>query len=210
MPKDSSKLKLSVLILSIPSRLEKYKILQDKLLSQIGDRDDVEILCLIDNKSMHIFEKRNELLRSARSSHIAWLDDDDDVADNYIERLTETIEENPNADVISFNQDCYLNGIHARVFLKMGNPHEPVIPVADGYSHTYKDTLRPPYHFNVWKRTLAQSESFESKYHPQTGQSCEDIDWLMRLYPKVEESVALDDFLHIYQWSSEETESIVK
>ncbi len=210
MPKDSSKLKLSILILSIPSRLEKYKILQDKLLDQIGDREDVEVLCLIDNKSMHIFEKRNELLRSARGTHIAWLDDDDDVADNYIERLTETIEDNPNTDVISFNQDCYLNGVHAKVFLKMGNPHEPVVAIADGYSHSYKDTLRPPYHFCVWKRTLAQSEQFNSVYHPQSGQSCEDIDWLMRLYPKVEESVALDDFLHIYQWSSEETESIVK
>ena len=210
MPKDSSNLKLSILILSIPSRLEKYKILQDKLLDQIGDREDVEVLCLIDNKSMHIFEKRNELLRSSRGTHIAWLDDDDDVADNYIERLTETIEDNPNADVISFNQDCYLNGVHAKVFLKMGNPHEPVVAIADGYSQSYKDTLRPPYHFCVWKRTLAQSEQFNSVYHPQTGQSCEDIDWLMRLYPKVEESVALDDFLHIYQWSSEETESIVK
>ena len=209
MPKDSSKLKLSILILSIPSRLEKYKILQDKLLDQIGDREDVEVLCLIDNKSMHIFEKRNELLRSARGTHIAWLDDDDDVADNYIERLTETIEDNPNTDVISFNQDCYLNGVHAKVFLKMGNPHEPVVAIADGYSHSYKDTLRPPYHFCVWKRTLAQSEQFNSVYHPQSGQSCEDIDWLSRLYPKVEESVALDDFLHVYQWSSEETESIV-
>jgi len=209
MPKNKDDIKFSVLMLSIPSRLDKYRVLQDKLLDQIGDREDVEVICVIDNKSLHIWEKRNELLRMARGTHIAWLDDDDDVADNYIERLTETIEENPNADVISFNQDCYLNGVHARVFLKMGNPHEPVRPVADGYSHGFEDTLRPPYHFNVWKRTLAQSEPFKSMYHPQTGQSCEDIDWLSRLYPKVEESVALDDFLHIYQWSSEETESIV-
>lgn len=209
MPKNKDDIKFSVLMLSIPSRLDKYRVLQDKLLGQIGDREDVEVICVIDNKSLHIWEKRNELLRMARGTHIAWLDDDDDVADNYIERLTETIEENPNADVISFNQDCYLNGIHARVFLKMGNPHEPVVPVADGYSQGFKDTLRPPYHFCVWKRTLAQSEPFKSVYHPQTGQSCEDIDWLSRLYPKVEESVALDDFLHVYQWSSEETESIV-
>lgn len=210
MPKDSSKLKLSILILSIPSRLEKYKILQDKLLDQIGDREDVEILCLIDNKSMHIYEKRNELLRSARGSHIVWLDDDDDVADTYIERLTQAIELTPDADVVSFNQDCYLNGVHARVYCKMGNPHQPVTVVADGYSTGYADTLRPPYHWCVWKRTLAQSEEFKSAYHPQTGQSCEDIDWLTRLYPKVEEEVNLEDFLHIYRWSSEETESIVK
>jgi glycosyltransferase involved in cell wall biosynthesis len=209
MPKNKDDIKFSVLMLSIPSRLDKYRVLQDKLLDQIGDREDVEVICVIDNKSLHIWEKRNELLRMARGTHIAWLDDDDDVADNYIERLTETIEANPNADVISFNQDCYLDGIHARVFLKMGNPHEAVVPVSDGYSQGFKDTRRPPYHFNVWKRTLAQSEPFRSMYHPTTGQSCEDIEWLSRLYPKVEESVSLDDFLHIYQWSSKETESIV-
>jgi hypothetical protein len=206
MPKDSSQLKLSILILSIPSRLEKYTKLQDKLLAQIGDREDVEVLCMIDNKSFHIYEKRNVLLQAARGSHLAWLDDDDDVADNYIEKLTAVIEEDPSWDVISFNQDTYLDGKHARIYCEMGNPHDPVIMDVNG---NYKDTLRPPYHWCVWRTELAQSESFRSAYS-QTGQSCEDIDWLVRLYPKVLRSYKLDDFLHIYRWSSEGTESIVK
>jgi hypothetical protein len=126
MPKDSSQLKLSILILSIPSRLEKYTKLQDKLLAQIGDREDVEVLCMIDNKSFHIYEKRNVLLQAARGSHLAWLDDDDDVADNYIEKLTAVIEEDPSWDVISFNQDTYLDGKHAKIYCEMGNPHDPV------------------------------------------------------------------------------------
>ena len=206
MPKDSSQLKLSILILSIPSRLEKYTKLQDKLLAQIGDREDVEVLCMIDNKSFHIYEKRNVLLQAARGSHLAWLDDDDDVADNYIEKLTAVIEEDPSWDVISFNQDTYLDGKHARIYCEMGNPHDPVIMDVNG---NYKDTLRPPYHWCVWRTELAQSESFRSAYS-QTGQSCEDIDWLVRLYPKVLRSYKLDYFLHIYRWSSEGTESIVK
>ena len=206
MPKDSSQLKLSILILSIPSRLEKYTKLQDKLLAQIGDREDVEVLCMIDNKSFHIYEKRNVLLQAARGSHLAWLDDDDDVADNYIEKLTAVIEEDPSWDVISLNQDTYLDGKHARIYCEMGNPHDPVIMDVNG---NYKDTLRPPYHWCVWRTELAQSESFRSAYS-QTGQSCEDIDWLVRLYPKVLRSYKLDDFLHIYRWSSEGTESIVK
>ena len=91
MPKDPSQIKLSILILSIPSRLEQYEILQNKLLDQIGDREDVEVLSFIDNKSLHIYEKRNVLLQAARGSHLCWLDDDDDIADNYISRLTEVI-----------------------------------------------------------------------------------------------------------------------
>lgn len=206
MPKDQSQIKLSILILSIPSRLGQYKILQDKLLDQIGDREDVEILSFIDNKSFHIYEKRNVLLQAARGSHLCWLDDDDDIADNYISRLTEIIENNPTADVISFNQDTYLDGKHARVYCEMGNPHDPVVP--DGLGG-FKDTLRPPYHWCCWRSELAQSESFESHYS-QTGQSCEDIHWLVRLYPKVKISCNVDDFLHIYRWTSEGTESILK
>ena len=45
MLKDSSQLKLSILILSIPSRLDKYVALQDKLLGQIGDREDRQLYC---------------------------------------------------------------------------------------------------------------------------------------------------------------------
>jgi hypothetical protein len=206
MPKNPEGIKLSILMLSIPSRIEQYLELQNKLLDQIGDREDVEVLCMIDNKSFHIYEKRNVLLQAARGSHLAWLDDDDDVADNYIEKLTDVIEEDSSWDVISFNQDTYLDGKHAKIYCEMGNPHDPVRVDARG---NYMDTLRPPYHWCVWRTELAQSESFRSAYS-QTGQSCEDIDWLMRLYPKVNKSCKLDDFLHIYRWSSEGTESVVK
>ena len=181
-----------------------------KLMTQIGDREDVEILSLMDNKSLHIWEKRNKLMDIARGSHLTWLDDDDDVGDNYISKLTETIEANPNVDVISFDQICYLNGIEARVFAKMGNPHENVI--SDPHDPTrYKDTLRPPYHWCCWRTSLASSESFRASFsHGDKGQSTEDIDWLTRLYPKVEESIYLQgDYLHIYRWSNTTTESVL-
>ena len=128
MPKNKDTIKLSILILSIPSRFDIVRPLIDKLMKQIGDREDVEILSLMDNKSLHIWEKRNELMKIARGSHLTWLDDDDDVSDDYVYKLTETIHKNPNLDVISFDQMCYLNGLEARVFAEMGNPHEDVRP----------------------------------------------------------------------------------
>ena len=207
MPKNPENIKLSILILSIPSRLEKYAKLQQKLLDQIGDREDVEVLCLIDNKSLHIYEKRNELLRTARGSHLTWLDDDDDVADNYIDRITDTILKYPDVDVISFNQKAYLNGEVCNVFARMNNPHEPVRKHISGIG--FLDCKRPPYHWCIWKSELAKSEQFESRYSP-SGQSCEDIDWLRRLYPKVGSEHYLNEYLHIYRWSTETTESVVK
>jgi glycosyltransferase involved in cell wall biosynthesis len=211
MPKNPDNIKLSILILSIPSRFNIFKPLVDKLMVQIGDRDDVEVLSLFDNKSLHIYEKRNELMRIARGSHIVFLDDDDDVADDYVLKIATAIEENPSADVISFNQICYLAGKEARVFAKMGNPQEPVTPDPKDPTR-YKDTLRLPWHWCVWKTSLAMSEIFRSKYaFGTTGQSEEDIDWLNRLYPKVKQSVYLeDDWLHIYKWSPETTESWLK
>lgn len=209
MPKNKDNIKLSILILSIPSRFDVVRPLIDKLMTQIGDREDVEILSLMDNKSLHIWEKRNELMRIARGTHMTWLDDDDDVADNYVDKLTEAIEANPNADVISFDQMCYLNGVEARVFAKMGNPHEDVLP--DPTGTRYRDTLRPPYHWCCWKTSLASSEAFRSSFsHGDRGQSTEDIDWLRRLYPKVLESVYLEgQFLHVYRWSNQTTESVL-
>tara|TARA_R110002110_G_C13451857_1_gene717143 strand:- start:1891 stop:2436 length:546 start_codon:yes stop_codon:yes gene_type:complete len=180
----------------------------EKLEKQIGDRQDVEILSIMDNKSFGISEKRNELLKLARGSHLAWIDDDDDVADNYVDRLTETIEKNPDVDVISFNQICYLEGIEARVFAKMGNPHEDVV-LSNTDPTRYKDTLRPPYHWCVWKTSLAQSEDFKSDVLIPGSDVGEDIDWLNRLYPKVKNSIYLDkDVLHIYRYSREVSESL--
>ena len=209
MPKNKDNIKFSILILSIPSRLHFLTPLMQKLEKQIGDRQDVEILSIMDNKSFGISEKRNELLKLARGSHLAWIDDDDDVADNYIDRLTETIEKNPGVDVISFNQICYLEGIEARVFAQMGNPHEEV--VRDPCNPTrYKDTLRPPYHWCVWETSLAKSEDFRSDVLIPGSDVGEDIDWLKRLYPKVKNSIYLEnDILHIYRYSTEISESLL-
>jgi len=207
MPKEPSQIKLSILMLSIPNRLDKYKTLQDKLLGQIGDREDVEVICLIDNKSFHIYEKRNELLDMARGKYITFLDDDDDVADEYIEETTRVIEQSEEWDVIAFDQMCYLDGKKCRVFTDLRNPHEPVRLKNE---NEYHDCLRPPYHWCLWKRELAQTEKFVAHYHPQTGQSCEDIHWLSRLYPKCLRQYKIDRALHIYRWSPDTTESILK
>ena len=201
-------IKLSILILSIPSRLHFLKPLVDKLERQIGERQDVELLSILDNKSFGISDKRNHLLRIARGDYLAWIDDDDDVSDDYIDKILDTINNNEVVDVISFNQMCYLEGIEARVFAKMGNPHEPVMPDPTNPSR-YRDTLRPPYHWCVWKSDLAKSEEFRSNVQRAGSDYGEDIDWLMRLYPKVKNSVYLEDeFLHIYRYSSSISESL--
>ena len=200
-------IKLSILILSLPNRIKSLEKLTSNLEKQIGNRQDVEILSLMDNKSYNVSDKRNAMLALARGTHLTWIDDDDDVANTYIEKITEAIEKNPMVDVISFDQQCYLDGISAKVFAKMGNPHQEA--VIDPTTGVYKDILRPPYHWCVWRSELAKSELFRFGVYMVGSHVGEDIDWLQRLYPKVKDSVYLEgEFLHIYKYSKEISESL--
>jgi hypothetical protein len=87
----------------------------------------------------------------------------------------------------------------------IGNPHGQLWRDDEGF---LGDIKRPPYHMCVWRRELAQSEQFNAVYSGN-GQSSEDIDWLMRLYPKVQTEYHIDDALHGYIYNSKTTASLV-
>ena len=74
-----SEVQFSVLILTIPSRVEKYWTpLCQHLDKQIADTGvKVEVLTLADNKAMTIGEKRQSLLEISRGKWVGFLDDDD-------------------------------------------------------------------------------------------------------------------------------------
>lgn len=80
-------MKLSILILSIPSRLSNFlpTLLQNLLKQAEPFKNQVEILTLIDNKVRSIGKKRQNLIDIAEGEYIAFIDDDDRVSDNYIE-----------------------------------------------------------------------------------------------------------------------------
>jgi len=206
MPKQVDQIKLSILILSIPSRIFKLQQLLEKLELQI-DNDSVEILSFVDNKSFHIYEKRNELLSLARGKYLCFLDDDDTVATDFIPSILEVIEKD-SPDVVCFQQHCNYNGYEYDVIFDIKHNWEPMDQLQYN-GHGFNDLKRPPFHMCPWKAILAQSEEFRENYDAN-GQSCEDADWLRRLYPKVKKQIYINKPLHFYHYSSQETESIVK
>ena len=195
MPVDKDSVTMSILILTIPSRVEDCLMpLYRYLLEQVKDRKDVEILCMMDNKSMSIGEKRQALLDSARGKWIGFLDDDDWVSSDYIDSLLEAMRDNP-ADVITFDQDCMVNDHRFMVRFGWKNPHEAYDP-----SRTL--LLRPPYHMCMWRRKIAKNFRFTASSYG------EDIAWISAMLPFVQSETHLDKVLHHYRYSDSTSESI--
>ena len=207
MPVSASEIKFSILMLSIPERIESMQAAMKHLQEQAnatGQGKAVEILVLLDNRSKSISEKRNDLLNMARGKYIAFLDDDDAVSKDYMEKILKAIDEN-DVDCISFNQWCSLDGEPMDVEFGIGNPHGQLWRDEDGFLGNIK---RPPYHMCLWRRDLAITEEFRPMYGAN-GQSSEDIDWLMRLYPKIQTEHHIPDALHGYIYNSKTTASLV-
>ena len=207
MPVPASEIKFSILMLSIPERIESMTAAVKHLQEQadaVGQGKAVEILVLLDNRSKSISEKRNDLLQIARGKYIAFLDDDDAVSKDYMSKILKAIDDN-DVDCISFNQWCSIDGEPMDVEFAIGNPPGQVWRDEDGF---LGDIKRPPYHMCLWRSTIAKSEAFNPVYGAN-GQSSEDIDWLLRLYPKIQTEHHIDDSLHGYIYSSQTTTSLV-
>lgn len=149
-------MKLTILIPSIPERLSKTADLIAKLESQILDKKEVEILCLIDNCNMSIGEKRQKLFELASGKYFAFVDDDDDIAPAYISELLKAIE--ANCDVITFRQMSFLNGEPFQVCFGLKNENEEAHKI-DG---VWADIKRKPFHVCAWKKSICKGCFFPS------------------------------------------------
>jgi len=97
---------LSILIPTLPARINCLSNLIQKLNKQIinfGYIDRVQILILCDTKEYTVGEKRNRLLELSTGKYVCFIDDDDDISDNYLCEIIKAIESN--ADVITFCGD---------------------------------------------------------------------------------------------------------
>ena len=94
---------LSILILTLPTRIDSYSNLIKSLNKQVVENNlvhRVQILSICDSKEISVGKKRNILLKESIGKYVCFIDDDDIVSPNYLIKLLEGI--NSNADVITF------------------------------------------------------------------------------------------------------------
>jgi hypothetical protein len=95
---------LTLIIPRIPSRAQSWKTLCGSLNKQckaLPFHSNV-VKILSDETDKPVAVKRQRMLDLVESEYVAFVDDDDEVADAYLSRLVEAISLNPGVDVISF------------------------------------------------------------------------------------------------------------
>ena len=183
-------MKLSILIASIPKRIERAEKLFAKFEHQIMDRyRTVEVLMFRDNYERSIGAKRNALLKIANGDFIIYIDDDDDVTDDFIEQCLKGIE--TGKDLIVFKHEAWINGKKYIIDIDKDNPNEQI---SDN-----ETVRRKPLHSNLWKRELVKNIAFPDIMYG------EDYKWAAKALKEIRTQHKIDKVLHIYKYEAHDT-----
>ncbi len=174
----------SILICGISERYHSahgllYSLLESQSVSKM---QDVELLYLMDTRRRTVGEKRNNLLSMAKGEYISFIDDDDAVASDYVQKIYRTIgktRKDPTpAAVICVGQRATLepaNVVHECSYSiahwKDRKPDVRRVLVASDKPNVLLWT-GPPAHTMCWKRSIAAGSRFPEKNFG------EDVQWV--------------------------------
>ena len=212
-------MKLSVLICSLQKRLSKFTLLAEHLEKQVQG-NPVEILWLGDNKTMSVGEKRNKLLTISKGDYVCFVDDDDWVADDYIDEILRGIASK--ADCVTFNA-VYTSVDTLSPTLPLsakGGKNLPLEGDKKGYPGNVetidvyyslknilnvdepgKPRLRVPNHLIPMKREFALATMFAEKNFG------EDTDYGLRVRRILKTEYKIEKPLYYYRFSMKESET---
>ena len=173
---------LSILTPTIPGREKQLQALQQKIEAQIGGQP-VEHLILSDNRKRSIGAKRQALVDIARGEYIAFVDDDDDISEDYVSSLLGAMESG--ADVITFEQRAIYNGLESKVCFGVNNQDNAFTP--NGI------TLRAPWHVCAWRRDVVAGCLFSEVNFG------EDLVWCIQARQRLKTAHHIDKVLHTYR-----------
>lgn len=185
---------LSILTPACWERVSQAQALRDKISQQIGS-ELTEHLVLFDNRGMSIGQKRQSLLNSARGQFIAFVDDDDDVSFDYVPMLVRTIQQQPDIELITFEQSASYNGKPFTVRFQHGaKDQEWLLNGPDNQVIT-----RGPWHVCAWRRDrIAHCQFLHSNYG-------EDAAWIRQARGHVHRAHHIPAVMHFYRHDRTQT-----
>lgn len=176
---------LSVLIPTLLERRAMFNTLYNHLAMQVGNKE-VRIVSDITGKPMSIGRKRQKMLQEAVTDYIVFVDDDDMVTHDYVEKVYNAIQSGP--DVV---------GLCGYMTTNRQNPEDWIISIkypewksdVDGFKY-----VRYPNHLAPVKREHALAAGFPDKTHG------EDYDYSMSLKNTglLKNEVLIDEKLYHY------------
>jgi len=178
--------KLSILIITIPSRAEKLQRLLDVLRPQLPTNQSVEVIIKeelpANDGGPTVGANRNAAVADASGDYVCFIDDDDMVSEHYIKCFLEAIKTNP--DVVELRGDYTLGN----------NPPERFIHSIRFSEWKTVDGVhqRTPNHLNCVKRSLALQVPFPEKNYG------EDFDYSLALRPLLKTEAELTEVIYLY------------
>lgn len=158
-------LDMTFLIATIPGREASLQRLVSSIhekCRQIAPEMKYDIQIAFDNREMSIGKKRQQLLESATGKYLAFIDDDDEITNEYIEDLWHTIRG-------KFSVMRLRGRIHPYTFThSVSNKLNASMATGDIF-------LRPPNHLNPMMTDVAKLISFKDAFRG------EDLDWTIRM-----------------------------
>lgn len=186
---------LSILIPTVNGRENQLERLTGSINAQIADlkaESKVEIIVMKDNKEISIGEKRNRLYAAASGEFSVQIDDDDDVAGNYVYNVLKAARRP--VDCIGYQE--WVTG--------MGRPSR------SDFSLRYKEWkeagpsglicglfkhVRTPFHKTPIRTEIAKTVQFADM---RFG---EDHDWSKRIYPLLKIENYINDLMYFYKYT---------
>ena len=200
----------SILIAGIPERYHSVQPLLYSLLETqaVARRPDVELLYLLDNRRRLVGAKRNDLLHAARGEFVSFIDDDDEVAANYVDKVLAGIAQarRESADVVCFPQRATLSpaGITHECTYSIKYLERPLdqrrqlTPTDRSSTQGTLNWSGPPAHTMIWRRELVKDIPFEDK---QFG---EDVLWCDMAASRAKREIQIPgDPLYFYKFDAE-------
>jgi len=188
-------MKLSILIPSIPSRFDMLVKQYNFLIDLVKD-SPVEILAFTDNKKRSIGFKRDALVQIANGEYISFVDDDDEVYQNYVDEILKACD--LNSDVVSIKQHAQIeDGNKFEVDFSISYENEEATKV----NGVWKNITRKPFHTCAWKTEIAK------KYRFPDASYGEDWHWCKRVLQDVKTEHKIHVPIMCYHWDSKITEA---